>query len=246
MKDIIGVIHLPLDSYNIKLDELEKNLIDNLNHYNIAGMKKVIIQDQTIERKASVDTIIRVSALCYTARKAFPHLKLGLILDSNDCEAAIKIGLNLELDFIRIKVFIGAMLKNTGIVEGCILDNYKLVNEAKKHMEILTDIYDKTGTPLGDISYMEACKYALKMGADKLIVTGKNLTQTKEILNDLLPDLNNLIYVGGGINKNNIHEINGLAYGCIVSSSLMDSEKENIWDTGKIREIVNIYNHLSE
>ncbi len=68
MKNCIGVIHFPLDAYNYQIEELKTWLIRNLKTYQSGGFTSVILQDQVIESKASIDTLVRVSALCQFAR----------------------------------------------------------------------------------------------------------------------------------------------------------------------------------
>jgi len=238
MKEVIGVIHFPLDAYNESLRDLEKWLILNLDRFEEGGINSVILQDQVIERKASIETIGRVTSLCHEARKKYPNIKLGLILDSNDCEATVKIALMTNIDFIRIKVFVGAMIKNTGIVEGCIIDNYKLINDAKNTLEIMADIYDKTGSPLGDVSYTDACIYAVKMGADKLILTGNNIENSKKIIREVREKVKSPIYIGGGVTQNNINEIKNEVSGCIVSSTFLEEGSSNNWSVSKIKNFM--------
>lgn len=234
MKNCIGVIHFPLDAYNYQIEELKTWLIRNLKTYQSGGFTSVILQDQVIESKASIDTLVRVSALCQVARSEFPDMNLGLILDSNDCEAAIKIALINKFNFVRLKVFIGAMVKNTGIVEGCAPKNFRLIEQAKKDLEIFADIYDKTGTPLGDISYLDACKAALKMGATSLILTGSNIENSIEIIDSVSSKLGVPLFIGGGVTISNLHEIKKSVIGCIVSSCLLEDGKDDEWSFKKI------------
>ena len=246
MKDVIGVIHLPINAYDYKLSILEEWLLKNVAAHVNGGIKKILLQDQVIERKASIETIGRITALSYIAKRKFPDIDFGLILDSNDCEAAIKIALISNLQFVRIKVFVGAMVKNLGIIEGCVFDNYQLINSTKGKLEIYADVYDKTGTPLGNISYSDACKYAIKMGADKLVLTGNTLKETKEIIEEVVNKIASPIYIGGGVTESNLKDIEHSAYGCIVSSALLEDGSSDTWSVEKISSFMNEFNKHSK
>lgn len=241
MKNCIGVIHFPINAFNFELEELKIWLIRNLDKYQSGGFESVILQDQVIEHKSSIETIIRVATLCHVARSMFPTMRLGLILDSNDCEAAVKIALLSKFDFVRFKVFVGAMVKNTGIVEGCGPKNFRLIEQAKKNLEIFADVYDKTGTPLGNISYLEACKSALTMGASSLILTGASLIDSKQMIDTVSSKINAPLFIGGGVTLTNLNEILNSVDGCIVSSCLLEDDKEDEWSFQKISEFVQEY-----
>lgn len=240
LKDIVGVIHLPINAYDFDVNVLENWLVRNVEEYQKGGITSVMIQDQVIESLASIETISRVSILCGIVRKKFPTLKLGLILDSNDCEAAIKIALMCNFDFVRLKVFVGAMVKNTGIVQGCAAKNYRLINSVNGKIEIYADIYDKTGTPLGEISYLEACKFAIRMGATKLILTGKNIDETLLIIKEVTNNIKAPIYVGGGVHEDNISKVISHASGFIISSSFLVDGKEDEWCSKKIKDFLSV------
>ena len=139
-------------------------------------------------------------------------------------------------EFVRVKVFAGAMLRSGGIIEGA----YEGVRKARmylgNHIEVYADVYDKMGIPLADIPLETMACQAAKLGADKLILTGKDKAETVDMIKKVkekAPDIR--LLAGGGANIKNINEILQFSDGAIVSSCLMSDTDKDCWDRGKIR-----------
>jgi uncharacterized protein len=129
-------------------------------------------------------------------------------------------------DFVRIKVYVGAMLTPFGIESGQAFAAIRARNacDATK-VAILADVHDRTGIPLASGGFGEDLDHAVRLGgADGLVLTGKSYSQTLELIGIARKQLGDVpILVGGGVTATNFAEVARVADGAIVSSSLKDS-----------------------
>jgi hypothetical protein len=151
---------------------------------------------------------------------------VGLNLLENDAEAMFAVASAAGADFVRIKVYVGAMLTPFGIESGQAFAAIRARNacDATK-VAILADVHDRTGIPLASGGFGEDLDHAVRLGgADGLVLTGKSYSQTLELIGIARKQLGDVpILVGGGVTATNFAEVARVADGAIVSSSLKDS-----------------------
>lgn len=236
---VMGAVHLPAFTRNdIVYRPLCDWLLENVAAYEAGGIRELFIQDQTPGPAASVKTLAYMSSLVREARLAFPAMKLGVILEAND-PAVLQIANAAGADFVRIKVYVGAMVKAGGIVQGCAARALQERAFLDRPIEVLTDVYDRTGTPLGDLPLVTAAQQAVKYESDGLIVTGRNTEETLGMIADVKRALPATpVYAGGGVNTQNIPQFMGRCDGVVVSSCFMTDSASPCWDAGKIREFL--------
>ncbi|MBB5753061.1 BtpA/SgcQ family protein [Prosthecomicrobium pneumaticum] len=155
-----------------------------------------------------------------TARHDVP---VGLNFLENDAEAMFAVASAANIDFVRIKVYVGAMLTPFGIEVAEAHTAIKLRTRWNaEHVAIFADVHDRTGTPLVSGGLAEDLDFAVRLGAaDGLVLTGKSYAQTLDYLGTARRALGAVpILVGGSVNAGNWHEVTALADGAIVSSSL--------------------------
>ena len=126
-----------------------------------------------------------------------------------------------------------------------IVSDYKL----KCDVQIWPDVHDRSTTPLGDVSLIDACQQALSQGlADVLIIAGKTFAQSLEKINlvkDNLP--NSYVFLGGGANFDNLRKVYEAADGAFVASCLKDSgNMTGDLDQGKLDKFMDLYKEISE
>ena len=239
---VTGVIHLPpFGAGRTEIDKLERWLLEQMSLHVEGGFDSMMIQDQTPGERAGLKTVTVLAALGRAVKRTFPQLSLGIILEANDPAAALHVANACGADFVRQKVFIGAMVKAGGLITGCAAEAWKARQELDRPVKIFTDIYDRTGVPLGPLPVEVAAGQALKYGSDGLILTGKDFSETLEMADRVKSRFPNAaVYLGGGITEANAEEALGHSDGMIVSSCLMKAGKENEWDGEKIRRFMGI------
>lgn len=239
---VIGVIHLPpFGADKIEFDKLEEWLLKQMACHVEGGITSMMIQDQTPGEKAGLKTVAVLSALGRTVKRTFPDLSLGMILEANDPAAAMHIANACGADFVRQKVFIGAMVKAGGVITGCAPEAWKARNEMDRPVAVFTDIYDRTGVPLGPLPIETAAGQAFKYGSDGVILTGKDFQESLELADRVKNHFPlKTVFLGGGITEANAGEAIKHCDGMIVSSCLMKDGKDSEWDREKIRRFVEI------
>jgi uncharacterized protein len=151
---------------------------------------------------------------------------VGLNMLENDAEAMFAVATAARADFVRIKIYVGAMVTPFGLETGQAFAAIKARTEWRADkVAILADIHDRTGVPLAQDSLEGDLDAAVRLGAaDALVLTGKTYARTHELIATarrvvgLTP-----ILVGGGVTIENVAEVDAVADGVIVSSSLKSS-----------------------
>ena len=237
---ITGVVHLPpFGADRLDLEGLESWLLEQIGIHAECGITSMMIQDQTPGELAGLKNVAILSALGRTVKRMFPGLSLGIILEANNPSAAMYIANACGADFIRQKVFIGAMVKAGGVMTGRAGEVWEARKDMDRPVRVLTDIYDRTGVPLGPLPIETAAGQALKYGSDGLILTGKNFEESLDLAERVRKQYPQApVYLGGGITEKNVGEAVKHCDGMIVSSCLMEDGKDNVWSRQKIRRFM--------
>lgn len=164
---------------------------------------------------------------------------VGLNMLENDAEAMIAVASAAGADFVRIKIYVGAMVTPFGVETGQAYFAIKARTEWQADkVAILADVHDRTGVPLASDSLQSDLDAAVRLGgADALVLTGKTYQQTHELIAVARKVVGPApILVGGGVTVDNIAEVNAVADGSIVSSSLKGSNTAfGRFDADKVR-----------
>ncbi|MCK5413121.1 MAG: BtpA/SgcQ family protein [Candidatus Pacebacteria bacterium] len=226
---IIGVIHFPpLLSYNNfpGFKVALRNALKDLSAFENGGIDGIVIENNyDIPHKQFVDPPI-ISAMTFLGEKIrkTTKLPLGISVLWNDYQTSLSIAKVLNLQFVRIPVFIDKVKTDCGIIEGQpknIIKFQKSINA--ENIAILTDIHVKHSTLLSDKSIINSAKLAIKNHSDALIITGNWTGEQPDVeeLKLLRKSIGNFpIIAGSGVDKNNIKTIFQFANGAIVSTSL--------------------------
>jgi membrane complex biogenesis BtpA family protein len=142
----------------------------------------------------------------------------------NDYKTALAIAKTVNLQFIRIPVFVDTVKTAFGTIRG---EARKVVIERKaldaEHVALLTDIHVKHSELISKMSLEESACTAIQAGSDGIIITGRWTGQS--------PDLSEVqklrrkiglfpLLVGSGLSSENASELLQYANGAIVSTSL--------------------------
>lgn len=239
---LIGAIHLPpIISQDVSstwtLRELESYVYENVRIFEEGGFDGVFIQDQTPGHPSHYSVAL-TTVLARKAVEAANSIQIGIVTDTDDSEASLACAVASGASFVRLKVFVGAMIKPQGIVQGVGHRAIKERSNLHASTTILADVYDRTGSPLGSIPPEIAAKQCVSIGADGLILTGQTISETLSLIDTVRKVVNSVpLIVGGGVDEQSIEEVLAKADGVIVSSSLKSDDVSNTWDVEKIRRL---------
>jgi uncharacterized protein len=232
---IIGAIHFPpllgypgFPGFEVAL----KNALNDLEAFEKGGVDGVIFENNyDIPHKILVDSET-IAAMSYLGEKIKSKTKLpvGISVLWNDYKTALSIAKILNLQFIRIPVFVDKVKTDYGIVEGeakKVIDFRKSISAEK--VAIFTDIHVKHAELLSKHDIKTSTKLAVKNGSDAVIITGKWTGQSPDMedMESVRKTVGDFpILVGSGINKDNVLDIFRYANGAIVSTSLKKGKEK--------------------
>ena len=255
---VIGAIHFPpllgypdFPGFKIALENALKDLLT----LEKGGVDAIIFENNyDIPHKAFVDSSV-VASMAFLGEKIkkATKLPLGISVLWNDYKTALSLAKILDLQFIRVPVFVDKVKTNYGIIES----QAKKVIEYRKsigaeNVALFTDIHVKHAQLLSKNDIVTSAKNAIKNHSDGLIITGKwtgdspDLNELKKIREsiDSFP-----ILIGSGTDKDNIKSLFEYADGAIVSTSLKEGKNkkkevniksyEQRIDYRKTRELMN-------
>lgn len=228
---IIGAIHFPpLIGYKDSpgLEVAEKNALQDLKALEEGGVDAIVFEN-------NYDTPHKIFIAPETAKemtylgekiKNSSKLPVGISVLWNDYKTALQIAKKLNLQFIRVPVFVDVAKTNYGTVIG---EAEKVIKYRKKikakEVAIFTDIHVKHSEIISTHTIEESTALAIEKGSDALIITGK-WTGDEPDLEDLKKIRkkapNFPILIGSGVDKDNIKKIFKYANGAIVSTSLKE------------------------
>ena len=158
-------------------------------------------------------------------------LPLGVNVLWNDYRVSLSLAKLLNLQFIRVPVFVDKVRASCGVIEGNPQAVLKTRRDLKaEQVAIFTDIHVKHAVLVSRDTIRASASLAKKYQADAVIVTGKwtgdapalnDLKQVREALGDNFP-----VLAGSGADSRNIRRLLRYASGVIISTSLKKGGKK--------------------
>ncbi|HNY84397.1 MAG TPA: BtpA/SgcQ family protein [Anaerolineaceae bacterium] len=258
---IIAALHLPPSPASghpaaVDIKESTDFALANAAKAVKVGIPALYIQDLgdfPINPHVQPDTIARLSVIGAAVRREFPDLALGVCLMAHAAKEPLAIADAIQAQFVRIKVYVGAMVRAEGLLEGCAHQAISYRHQLQADdIKIFADVYDRTGQPLGRMPIEDEARQALVMGrADGVILTGLNVNESQEMLKAVdKAQLGQPLILGGGANVNNLAQFAELCNGIIVSSAFKTTTgwtREAMtaeWDLDRMRAFMDAWNHL--
>ena len=167
-----------------------------------------------------------LTLIAHELKKLSSSVRVGINCLRNDACAALGIAAVVGADFIRVNVLSGAYVTDQGIIEGeaVTVSRYRRLL-GDDHVKIFADVLVKHAAPLAPLTPSQASLDTWKRGgADALIVTGTGtgapvdpelLQEVSKATGDKVP-----VYIGSGLNMENVSELAPLASGVIVGTAL--------------------------
>lgn len=225
----IGVIHVPPFATSLKpnrweLDDILAYCIDSAVKIEKAGFSSLMVQnvgDEPTHLAAPPEAIAYMGIVGKAVKNAV-HIPMGVCMLDHDGKAPIAVAKAAGADYVRIKTYVGTMTKMTGTLNGIYYDAVRYRRDIRAdEVDIFADIFDKEGYPLGNSNLAEMSHFAEYCClADGLIVTGRSVEQTKEMLAVVRANVSIPTLIGGGVNAGNIRELKALADGFIIGNCL--------------------------
>jgi membrane complex biogenesis BtpA family protein len=192
-------------------------------------------------------TIARMTAVGTALRQRYPDAPLGICLMSHGAQGPLAVAEAMDGDFVRLKVYVGAMVKAEGILQGCAHDavQYRAAI-AGEHIAILADIHDRTGMPLAPTPITEVAQQAVTFGrADGLVLTGRSLDESIALVAQVREaNLPVPLLIGGGVGAETVVKAFGVADAVIVSTAIKQVANwsqgalSSDWDAAKVGALV--------
>lgn len=229
-KPLVGVVGLPAlpgspAHRGESLQEVAERAADDAMAYAAAGFDAIMLQnvgDRPATAAAGPETVAWMTAVGLQVRAACA-LPCGVSVLKNDARAAIAIAQVLQAEFVRVKVWVGAMVGPEGILEGVAADalRYRAAIGAQT-VAIWADVHDRTGVPLGQDSLEHCAIEAVNFGmADAIIVTGRSERETLEWLSRAKDAVGSTrVLVGGGVTPANVDAMLVHADGVVVATAV--------------------------
>lgn len=227
---VIGAFHLPplmgsqhpaAQPVSVAVDYALRNIERAVK----AGVPAIYLQDlgdTPIATSIQPHAAAALAVVGAAIRREFPELALGICMMSHGCKEPLAIAQAIDAQFVRLKVYVGAMIKAEGVLEGLAYEaiQYRAQLHAN-NIQILADVYDRTGKPMGRMPLEEEARWAaVHCRADGVILTGLSFSESMEMLSEVsAADLGVPLLLGGGAKAENIKEVLQVADGVIVSST---------------------------
>ena len=227
---VIAALHLPPFPGSAHPDRKSMSEIRDFASRNCemaikAGIQAILLQDlgdHPVSRPISPHIIAGVTAIGNWIGDQFPDLQLGVSLLGHGAKEPLAIAQAIGARFVRLKVYVGAMVKAEGVLEGCAAEAIQYRHQlGAEDISIFADVYDRTGEPLGRMPLVEEVRQAAVFGrADAVVLTGKTFEETTRMIDEIsVSDVETKILMGGGGNVGNIKQALRIADGVIISSA---------------------------
>ncbi|MBM4424697.1 MAG: hypothetical protein FJ030_15145 [Chloroflexi bacterium] len=215
-----------------------------------AGVPALYVQDlgdYPVAPRVEPHTVAGVTAVGAALRREFPDLIMGVCLMSHGAREPLAIAQAIGAQFVRLKVYVGAMVKAEGVLQGCAYEAVQYrARIGAEGIAILADVYDRTGEPLGRLPLAEEARQAATFGrADGLVLTGRSLDESALMLAEVRAEkLGVPLLLGGGATAENLDRVRDLVDGVIVSTAFKSAggwSRESLsadWDPSRIEEFM--------
>ena len=249
---IIAALHLPPFPGSNHPDrrsmaEIRDYALRNVEFAVQAGLTGLYLQDlgdHPIAPQVPTHVIAGMSAVGAAVRAAFPEINLGICLMSHGAREPLAIAQAIGAQFVRIKVYVGVMIKAEGMLQGCAYEAVQYRSQlGAGNISILADVYDRTGSPLGRMPLAEEARWATTFGrADGLILTGQSFDESMQMISEVRQaKLDAPLLIGGSVTDRNVQQALQVADSVIVSTAFKPVggwTRESLqadWDPAKIR-----------
>ncbi len=190
-----------------------------------AGVDAILVQnngDMPASVEGHPETIAYMTMICTVLGREL-KTPLGVNILANGTESALAVAHASNARFVRIKVYVGAVIGAVGLVQAAAHRAQEFIRlVGASGVEIAADVYDRASRPLGDLPIEEAAVQAAVQGrAQALVITGSTVQESFERVRRVRTRIKDRpIYVGGGTNAENVAQFLQEFDGVIVGKAL--------------------------
>ena len=228
---VIGVVHLlPLPTsprWGGNLKAVISRAEQEATALAAGGVDGIIVEnffDAPFAKNHVDPAVVSAMTLIVDRLKGMVTVPIGINVLRNDAHSAIAIASCVEIEFIRVNVFTGAMATDQGLIEGEAHELLRYRRELGSDVGILADVLVKHARPLGTPNLTIAVQDTIHRGlADGVILSGwaTGSPPNKEDLELASAAAGDTpVFIGSGANWENISQLMEAADGVIVASSL--------------------------
>ena len=247
---LIGMVHLlPLPGspfYNGDLDMIENRALQDAKNIEKAGFDAIIIEnygDQPfLINEIPLESLVAMAKIVSRITEKI-KLKVGINIEFNAWKEELIMAKIMEADFIRLEVFNEFRLHESGLVFPSIaefLRARKILNA--ESVKIFVDINVKNTFPIIKFDENKVLNTIDKY-ADAIIYTGSKTGEPPKIndIKKLKEKILKPLYIGSGVNENNITGFLQIADGVIVGTAIKEENKtENPVSLEKAQKLVKL------
>ena len=232
-KPVSGMVHLlPLpgseDYEGNGLAPILDRALEEAHTLARGGVDAILIQntgDLPPSAEGGPETIAYMSAIGAALRREI-NIPLGVNILANGAVSALAVAHAIGAEFVRIKVYVGAVVGSEGVLQGTA--QRALEFRRKIHAEqiaIAADVYDRTSAPVGEMPIGIAADLAWRIGhADALVITGYSVEDSLARMREVKAAVPNaVVLAGGGTTAQNVAQFFEFCDGVIVGSSIKDT-----------------------
>jgi membrane complex biogenesis BtpA family protein len=208
-----------------------------------AGFDALMVQnlgDLPVARSVAPVQVAWMTRIAAEIRRAV-DLPLGLNFLENDAEAMFAVATAVPIDFVRVKVYVGAVATPAGIEAGQAFEAMRARTSWRAdRVAIFADVHDRTGVPVASAGLPDDLRATFAIGgADGVVLTGRTHGETLDFVATARTEVpGRPILVGGGASPETIGDLVPVVDGAIVSSALKSGGLFGRLDAAKARAFI--------
>ena len=253
LASVVGIQALPGTTQNtLPFKAILKNAVKEARMLYDGGIRNIMIQnvnDLPMYIHVGANIVSYMTVVGYAIRDALPDdCILGVSVLRDDADAMVSIASAIEADYIRPKAYVGAVVGIDGVHAGCIDEVLEMRYKLRCDVQIWPDIHDRSTSPLGNVSLVDACQQAISQGlADAINIAGKDFEESCEkirLVKESIPGT--YVFLGGGANTDNLAQVYAVADGAFVASCLKDTgNMTGNLDQNKLEQFMKVYHSIA-
>lgn len=235
-KHLIGMIHLqalptsPHSKHSI--EEIYDLALRDLKSLEEGGATHAIVEnffDFPYMIDPNLETIVAYTNL-FSRLKEQAKIPLGVNIHSCNKGQEMIVASLCGADFIRAETFVEARHSASGILMPNASHIMRVKNELNSKVKILADVNVKESFPFSPQTIFEAINDAIKFGADAIILTGFETGKSPKPkdaieIKNFAPNIP--LFIGSGVNNDNVSDLIKASDGVIVGSSFKKDQNIN-------------------
>jgi membrane complex biogenesis BtpA family protein len=248
LASVVGIKALPGTTQNtLPFKKILNQAVNEARMLYDAGIRNIMIQnvnDLPMYVHVGTNIVSYMSVIGYAIREALPsECVLGVSVLRDDADAMVSVASAIEADYIRPKTYVGTVVGIDGVHDGCIDRVLEMRYKLRCDVQIWPDIHDRSTSPLGDVSLVDACQQAVSQGlADAIFIAGKDFNDSLERIKLVKENVGSYVFLGGGANATNLEQVYSVADGAMVASCLKDTgNMTGNLDQKKLDQFMKVY-----